>query len=48
MEYKKRLAANANESIKSLIEFTISSLFHADYDTAEIQKIVDKSCQFRY
>jgi hypothetical protein len=48
MEYKKRLAANANESIKSLIEFTISSLFHADYDTAEIQKILDKSCQFRY
>ncbi|HEY5590182.1 MAG TPA: hypothetical protein VIK55_04110 [Paludibacter sp.] len=40
--------ANANESVKSLLEFAISALFHTDFDTGFIQSILAKNCQFRY
>ena len=48
VEFKKRLNANANESVKSLLEFAISALFHTDFDTVIIQSILEKNCQFRY
>ena len=48
VEFKKRLNANSNESVKSLLEFAISALFHADFDTVNIQSVLEKNCQFRY
>ena len=48
VEFKKRLNANANESVKSLLEFAISALFHTDFDMVVIQSILEKNCQFRY
>jgi len=48
VEFKKRLNANANESVKSVLEFAISALFHTDFDTGFIQSILAKNCQFRY
>ena len=48
VEFKKLLNANANESVKSLLEFAISALFQADFDTVIIQSILEKNCQFRY
>ena len=48
VEFKKLLNANANESIKSLLEFAISALSHADFDIEIIIFIMEKNCQFRY
>lgn len=48
LEYKKRLSKNANESQKSLLEFVIGAVSHADFDTNEIKSILQKNCQFRY
>jgi hypothetical protein len=48
LEYKKRMDTNEKESTKSLLEFAIGSLFHADFNTIEIQAILEKKCQFRY
>ncbi len=48
LEYKKMLAKNANESQKSLLEFVIGALTHADFDSTEIKFILKKNWQFRY
>lgn len=48
LEYKKRLGKNANESQKSLLEFLIGAISHADFDANQIESILNKNCQFRY
>jgi|APCry1669188910_1035180.scaffolds.fasta_scaffold22329_1 hypothetical protein len=48
LEYKKRMETNAKETTKSLLEFGIGALFHAEFDAIQIQTIIDKKCQFRY
>jgi hypothetical protein len=48
LEYKKQLAKNANESQKSLLEFVIGAISHAEFETNEIESILQKNCQFRY
>ena len=48
LEFKKQLAKNANESVKSLLEFCISTLLIADFDPVQIQSIQLQNCQFRY
>ena len=47
LEYKKRQNKNANESQKSLLEFVIGAVSHADFDTNEIELILLKNCRFR-
>ena len=39
LEFKKQLDKNPNESVKSLLEFGISTLFVADFDPVQIQSI---------
>ena len=48
LEFKKRLNKNANETVKSLLEFCIGDLFLADFDPVQIQSIQQQNCQFRY
>lgn len=48
LEYKKWLSKNANESQKSLLEFLIGALSHADFQINKIKIIFWKDCQFRY